>query len=186
PASGGAPRQAGASCPATVEVPPPADDIWSAAHSRVAQLVEQPAVNRRVAGSSPASGASQLSAPQSLSDGPFGPSGAGDGLVTVSGSLSGVGTAHARSSIATAPSSASSRSCTYSAMRSGSRSPMYWTPSQASPEPRATSPATPRRKPCTARNGRCGTPARSSAFVSASQSACAPYTPGSSRPHFLV
>src|SRR6266705_539961 len=41
---------------ATLEVPPPADYIWSAAHSRVAQLVEQPAVNRRVAGSSPASG----------------------------------------------------------------------------------------------------------------------------------
>src|SRR2546429_712484 len=71
--------------------------LYFAPHSRVAQLVEQPAVNRRVAGSSPASGASQLSAPQSLSDGPFGPSGAGDGLVTVSGSLSGVGTAHARS-----------------------------------------------------------------------------------------
>src|SRR5437660_8468904 len=98
PANGGVPPQAGARrAPATVEVPPPADDIWSAAHSRVAQLVEQPAVNRRVAGSSPASGASQLSAPQSLSDGPFGPSGAGDGLVTVSGSRSGVGTAHARS-----------------------------------------------------------------------------------------
>src|SRR5213076_3331026 len=123
PANGGVPPQAAARrAPATVEVPPPADDISSAAHSRVAQLVEQPAVNRRVAGSSPASGASQLSAPQSLSDGPFGPSGAGDGLVTVSGSLSGVGTAHARSSIATAPSSASSRSCTYSAIRSGSRS----------------------------------------------------------------
>jgi len=53
----------------------------------------------RVAGSSPASGVSQLSAPQSLSDVQFSPSGAGDGLVTVSGSLSGVGTAHARSSI---------------------------------------------------------------------------------------
>src|SRR5438067_8690223 len=89
PANGGEPPQAGARrAPATVEVPPPADDISSAAHSRVAQLVEQPAVNRRVAGSSPASGASQLSAPQSLSDSPFGPSGAGDGLVTVSGSLS--------------------------------------------------------------------------------------------------
>src|SRR5205807_6371086 len=50
----------GAHCPATVEVPPPADDISSAAHSRVAQLVEQPAVNRRVAGSSPASGAPQI------------------------------------------------------------------------------------------------------------------------------
>src|SRR5205823_6565683 len=100
PANGGVPPQAGARrAPATVEVPPPADDISSAAHSRVAQLVEQPAVNRRVAGSSPASGASQLSAPQSLSDSPFGPSGAGDGLVTVSGSLSGVGTAHARSSM---------------------------------------------------------------------------------------
>src|SRR5213593_1545549 len=81
--------------------------IFLPRHSRVAQLVEQPAVNRRVAGSSPASGASQLSAPQSLSDAQFSPSGAGDGLVTVSGSLSGVGTAHARSSIATAPSSAS-------------------------------------------------------------------------------
>src|SRR5436190_1689097 len=77
PAIGGVPPQVGARrAPATVEVPPPADDISSAAHSRVAQLVEQPAVNRRVAGSSPASGASQLSAPQSLSDGPFGPSGA--------------------------------------------------------------------------------------------------------------
>src|SRR5437763_11311583 len=98
PAIGGVPPQVGARrAPATVEVPPPADDISSAAHSRVAQLVEQPAVNRRVAGSSPASGASQLSAPQSLSDGPFGPSGAGDGLVTGSGSRSGVGTAHARS-----------------------------------------------------------------------------------------
>src|SRR5207248_4697487 len=95
PTNGGAPPRAGARpTRATVEVAPPADDIWSAAHSRVAQLVEQPAVNRRVAGSSPASGASQLSAPQSLSDGPLGPSGAGDGLVTVSGSLSGVGTAH--------------------------------------------------------------------------------------------
>src|SRR5213079_275500 len=92
PANGGVTPQAGARrAPDTVEVPPPADDISSAAHSRVAQLVEQPAVNRRVAGSSPASGASQLSAPQSLSDGPFGPSGAGDGLVTVSGSLSGSG-----------------------------------------------------------------------------------------------
>src|SRR5437588_9206555 len=81
PANGGVPPQAGARrAPAKVEVPPPADDIWSAAHSRVAQLVEQPAVNRRVAGSSPASGASQLSAPQSLSDGPFGPFGAGDGF----------------------------------------------------------------------------------------------------------
>src|SRR5437870_2874674 len=46
----------------------------------------------RVTGSSPASGASQPSAPQSLSDAQFSPSGAGDGLVTVSGSLSGVGT----------------------------------------------------------------------------------------------
>src|SRR5438128_303565 len=77
PASGAAPPPAAARRSRTVEVRPPADDIWSAAHSRVAQLVEQPAVNRRVAGSSPASGASQLSAPQSLSDGPFGPSGAG-------------------------------------------------------------------------------------------------------------
>src|SRR6266487_1136811 len=42
----------------------------------------------RVAGSSPASGAFQPSAPQSLSDAEFSPSGAGDGLVTVSGSLS--------------------------------------------------------------------------------------------------
>src|SRR5256714_5292177 len=59
PANGGVPLQAGARRgPATVEVPPPADDISSAVHSRVAQLVEQPAVNRRVAGSSPASGAS--------------------------------------------------------------------------------------------------------------------------------
>jgi outer membrane receptor for ferrienterochelin and colicins len=49
-------------------------------------------------------------------------------LVTVSGSLSGVGTAHARSSIVTAPSSASSRSCTYSALRSGS-----WSPQQVRP-----------------------------------------------------
>src|SRR5438477_7469579 len=115
PANGGVPPQAGARrAPATVEVPPPADDISSAAHSRVAQLVEQPAVNRRVAGSSPASGASQPSARQSLSHAPFFPSGAGDGLVTVSGSLSGVGTAHARSSIVTAPSSPSSRSCTCS------------------------------------------------------------------------
>src|SRR5881275_911423 len=65
PANGGVPPPAGARrAPATVEVPPPADDISSAAHSRVAQLVEQPAVNRRVAGSSPASGAPQLSAPQ--------------------------------------------------------------------------------------------------------------------------
>src|SRR5437588_11320643 len=92
PASGVAPRQVTVRrTPAKVEVPPPADDIWSAAHSRVAQLVEQPDVNRRVAGSSPASGASQPSAPQSLSHAPFFPSGAGDGLVTVSGSLSGVG-----------------------------------------------------------------------------------------------
>src|SRR5207248_2889855 len=61
PANGGVPPQAGARrAPATVEVPPPADDISSAAHSRVAQLVEQPAVNRRVAGSSPASGAPQI------------------------------------------------------------------------------------------------------------------------------
>src|SRR5947208_1381445 len=103
PASGAAPPPAAARRSRTVEVRPPADDIWSAAHSRVAQLVEQPAVNRRVAGSSPASGASQLSAPQSLSDGPFGPSGAGDGLVTVSGSLSGVATAHARSRRARPP-----------------------------------------------------------------------------------
>src|SRR5438876_9569022 len=73
------------------------------ASSRVAQLVEQPAVNRRVAGSSPASGASQPSAPQSLSDARPSPSGAGDGLVTVSGSLSGVGTAHARSRRARPP-----------------------------------------------------------------------------------
>src|SRR5205807_9097791 len=80
PASGAAPPRAAARRSRTVEVRPPADDIWSAAHSRVAQLVEQPAVNRRVAGSSPASGASHLSAPQSLSDGPFGPSGAGDGF----------------------------------------------------------------------------------------------------------
>src|SRR5207302_7476979 len=58
PTNGGAPPRAGARhTRATVEVAPPADDIWSAAHSRVAQLVEQPAVNRRVAGSSPASGA---------------------------------------------------------------------------------------------------------------------------------
>src|ERR1041384_5000668 len=62
-------------------------------HSRVAQLVEQPAVNRRVAGSSPASGASPPSALQSLSDAQFSLSGAVDGLVTVSGSLSGVGSA---------------------------------------------------------------------------------------------
>src|SRR2546427_4347737 len=55
------------------------DSIFRAS-SRVAQLVEQPAVNRRVAGSSPASGASQLSAPQSLSDAQFSPSGAGDGF----------------------------------------------------------------------------------------------------------
>src|SRR5438876_12159266 len=48
--------------------------------SRVAQLVEQPAVNRRVAGSSPASGASQPSALQSLSDAQFSPPGAGDGF----------------------------------------------------------------------------------------------------------
>src|SRR5947208_14148514 len=34
------------------------------ASSRVAQLVEQPAVNRRLGGSGPSSGASQLSAPQ--------------------------------------------------------------------------------------------------------------------------
>src|SRR6266480_2062457 len=61
PTNGGAPPRAGARrTRATVEVAPPADDIWSAAHSRVAQLVEQPAVNRRVAGSSPASGAPQI------------------------------------------------------------------------------------------------------------------------------
>src|SRR5437868_15534259 len=67
PANGGVPPQAGARrAPATVEVPPPADDIWSAAHSRVAQLVEQPAVNRRVAGSSPASGALEVSLPQGV------------------------------------------------------------------------------------------------------------------------
>ena len=99
---------------------------------------------------------------QSLAGGSSPPPGAGNGLVTGSGLLSG-GSAHARSSIATAPSSASSHSCTYSAIRSGSRSPMYWTPSQASPEPRATSPATPRRKPCTARNGRCDAPAQRTA-----------------------
>src|SRR6266566_1822619 len=54
--------------------------LYFAPHSRVAQLVEQPAVNRRVAGSSPASGASQLSVPQSLSDAQFSPSGAVDGF----------------------------------------------------------------------------------------------------------
>src|SRR5213080_3372974 len=86
----------------TVEVIRVVRDICPA-HSRVAQLVEQPAVNRRVAGSSPASGASQPSAPQSLSDARPSPSGAGDGLVTVSGSLSGVGTAHARSRRARPP-----------------------------------------------------------------------------------
>src|SRR5205814_931800 len=60
PTNGGAPPRARARhARATVEVAPPADDIWSAAHSRVAQLVEQPAVNRRVAGSSPASGVSR-------------------------------------------------------------------------------------------------------------------------------
>src|SRR5881396_3792198 len=58
----------------TVEVIRLVRDICPA-HSRVAQLVEQPAVNRRVAGSSPASGASQPSAPQSLSDAQFSPSG---------------------------------------------------------------------------------------------------------------
>src|SRR5437763_16657301 len=61
PAIGGVPPQVGARrSPATVEVPPPADDISSGAHSRVAQLVEQPAVNRRGARSSPASGAAQI------------------------------------------------------------------------------------------------------------------------------
>jgi hypothetical protein len=49
--------------------------------------------NERVAGSSPASGASPPSALQSLSDAQFSLSGAVDGLVTVSGSLSGVGSA---------------------------------------------------------------------------------------------